>query len=144
MTTPSVLETMTRAGCEALLANGSVGRVAVVIDGQPHIVPVNYAAEGATIVFRTAPDTILTEAALRKVAFEIDGIDEDRRAGWSVCVHGHGREITNGVDAESRHLRDLSIDCWAPEARDRWFTIVPEAVTGRYVGPPVRRRSAHP
>jgi uncharacterized protein len=139
MTTNTVLETLSRAECEALLAGGSVGRLAVVVDHQPHIVPVNYVAEGATIVFRTAPDTILTEASLRKVAFEVDGIHETRRAGWSACVHGYGTEITGGVDPESRRLQDLFLDSWAPEGRDRWFKIVPETVTGRYLGPATRR-----
>jgi nitroimidazol reductase NimA-like FMN-containing flavoprotein (pyridoxamine 5'-phosphate oxidase superfamily) len=139
MTTPTVLETMDRPTCEALLANGSIGRLAVVFDGAPHIVPVNYAAEGATVVFRTAPGTVLTEASLRRVAFEVDGIDEHHRAGWSVAVHGYGREITDCVDAESRHLQDLLVNCWAPDDRDRWFKIIPESVTGRYLGPAMRR-----
>jgi nitroimidazol reductase NimA-like FMN-containing flavoprotein (pyridoxamine 5'-phosphate oxidase superfamily) len=139
MTTSPVLETLSRNGCEALLAGGSVGRLAVVVGEQPHIVPVNYVADGPTIVFRTAPDTILTEAALARVAFEVDGIDEHRRAGWSVSVHGYGRDITTGVDDESRRLRDLCVDCWAPDERAQWFEIVPDAVTGRYLGPPTRR-----
>ena len=116
MTTPTVLETLTRPACEALLANGSVGRLAVVVGDEPHIVPVNYVADGAIIVFRTAAETVLTEASLRKVAFEVDGIHEKRRSGWSVCVHGYGREITDCVDPESRHLQELFVDCWAPEA----------------------------
>ncbi|MFI5042255.1 MAG: pyridoxamine 5'-phosphate oxidase family protein [Acidimicrobiales bacterium] len=135
MTRPTALETLSREECEALLADGAVGRLAVVVDDQPHIVPVNYVAEGATIVFRTAPDTILNEASLHRVAFEVDDIHERRRVGWSVCVQGYGREITDAVDAESRHLLQLFVDCWAPEGRDRWFKIVPDAVTGRYLGP---------
>ncbi len=126
---------MDRPTCEAFLANESVGRLAVVVEDAPHIVPVNYVAEGATIVFRTAPGTVLTEAALAKVAFEVDGIDEHHRAGWSVCVHGYGLDISDCDDPESRHLRDLFVDCWAPEDRDRWFKIIPEAVTGRYLNP---------
>ena len=139
MTASTELETMDRLTCEAFLANGSVGRLAVVVGGAPHIVPVNYVAEGATIVFRTAPGTILTEASLRQVAFEVDGIDEHHRAGWSVCVHGFGREITDALDAESRHLRDLFVDCWAPEDRDRWFKIIPQSLTGRYLNPSRRK-----
>jgi uncharacterized protein len=135
MTNPTVLHTMARETCEAFLANGSVGRLAVVVDGAPHIVPVNYVADGATIVFRTAPGTVLTEASLRKVAFEVDGIDEHHRAGWSVCVHGVGRDITGCVDAESRHLQELFVDCWAPDDRDQWFKVEPREVTGRYLGP---------
>ena len=136
MTTPTVLEPISQQGCEALLANGSVGRVAVVVDGEPHVVPVNYVADGATIVFQTASDTILTAGVLRKVAFEVDAIHNKRRSGWSVCVHGHAREITNRLDPRSRRLRELFVDCWLPAGRDRSFEIVPEKVTGRYLGPP--------
>jgi nitroimidazol reductase NimA-like FMN-containing flavoprotein (pyridoxamine 5'-phosphate oxidase superfamily) len=139
MTSGSVLEPLSHELCEALLASGSTGRLAVVVDGQPHIVPVNYVADGATIVFRTAPGTVLTESSLRRVAFEVDGIDAGRRSGWSVTVHGYGRDITDALDPESEQLRSLHLDCWAPEGRDRWFKIVPGAVTGRYLGPPRRR-----
>jgi nitroimidazol reductase NimA-like FMN-containing flavoprotein (pyridoxamine 5'-phosphate oxidase superfamily) len=135
MTTSIVLETIDRPTCEALLADGTVGRLAVAVGDVPHIVPVNYAADGATIVFRTAPGTVLTEASLRKVAFEVDGIEEDRRVGWSVCVHGFGREITDCIDVESRRLQGLFVDCWAPGNRDQWFKITPETVTGRYLVP---------
>jgi hypothetical protein len=57
-----------------------------------------------------------------------------------VCVHGYGREITDCVDSESRHLQGLFVDCWATDGRDGWFRdFVPDAVTGRYLRP-VRRR----
>src|SRR5665213_4479596 len=101
MTTDTSVDIMSWPTCEAFLANESVGRLAVVVDGTPHIVPVNYVAEGSTIVFRTGADTILTEASLRKVAFEVDSVHERHRTGWSVCVHGYGREITGCVDPES-------------------------------------------
>jgi nitroimidazol reductase NimA-like FMN-containing flavoprotein (pyridoxamine 5'-phosphate oxidase superfamily) len=138
MTTTTLLATLTPAECEALLANGSVGRLAVVVGDQPHIVPVNYVADGATIVFRTGPETVLTEASLNKVAFEVDGIHETLRAGWSVCVHGYGREISDCVDDESRRLQALYVDTWAPDGRDRWFKIDPATVSGRALGPAVR------
>ncbi|HVM67217.1 MAG TPA: pyridoxamine 5'-phosphate oxidase family protein, partial [Acidimicrobiales bacterium] len=76
---------------------------------------------------------------LSAVAFEVDGIDEARRAGWSVMVHGYGRDITDALDSESERLRALHLDCWAPDGRDRWFKVVAETITGRYLGPPRRR-----
>jgi nitroimidazol reductase NimA-like FMN-containing flavoprotein (pyridoxamine 5'-phosphate oxidase superfamily) len=139
MTPSTVLETMDRLTCEAFLANGSVGRLAVVAGDAPHIGPVNDVAERATIVFHTAPGTVLTEASWRKVAFEVDGIDERHRAGWSVCAHGCGLDISDRVDPESRHLRNLFVDCWAPEDRDRWFKIIPDKVTSRSLNPSRRR-----
>lgn len=134
--TTKTLGALGRNECEALLAAHHVGRLAVVIDDQPHIVPVNYAADGSTIVFRTADGTVLTEAALRKVAFEVDAVDERTRTGWSVCVHGYGREIGDAVDAESRRLSALAIETWAPGERERVFKVVPGEVTGRFIGRP--------
>jgi hypothetical protein len=54
--------------CLALLRQHRVGRLAVVIDGQPHVFPLNYAADDeGVIVFRTAELTAATEAALARV-----------------------------------------------------------------------------
>jgi uncharacterized protein len=47
------LEALPREACLALLAAEEVGRFVCVAGGQPHIVPVNYALDGETIVFRT-------------------------------------------------------------------------------------------
>ena len=40
--------------------------------------------------------------ATRPTVFEIDGYDEQSRTGWSVCVHGPGREITDVEDPLAR------------------------------------------
>ena len=37
-----------------------------------------------------------------------------RRPGWSVCIHGVGREITLAQDAEACHLRTMLPTSWAP------------------------------
>jgi nitroimidazol reductase NimA-like FMN-containing flavoprotein (pyridoxamine 5'-phosphate oxidase superfamily) len=136
----TVLSTIDRLTCEALLGSRSVGRLGVVVDDMPHILPVNYAVDGATVVFRTAAGTMLTEASMRHVAFEVDGISTHDRSGWSVCVHGYGREITDAIDDESVRLRDLCVDTWVPDSRDRWFKIIPDTITGRCLGPERRAR----
>jgi len=126
------LASLSRDECLTLLRQGSVGRLAVVIDGRPHILPLNYAAdEGGVIVFRTADLTVATEAALANVAFEIDEIDLARREGWSVAVHGFGREITDAIDRDSERLRRMPVHPWASGQRERWFKITPREITGR-------------
>ena len=75
--------------------------------------------------------TTATEASLAKVAFEVDDIDVERHQGWSVAVHGFGRDITHAIDPESERLRDLPVRPWAPGQRDRWFKINPAEITGR-------------
>jgi nitroimidazol reductase NimA-like FMN-containing flavoprotein (pyridoxamine 5'-phosphate oxidase superfamily) len=130
--TTSQLVELDQAECVRLLLRDVVGRVAVVVDGRPHIVPVTYAADTTgDVVFRTGPETVLTRVDLEHVAFEIDGIDEQARTGWSVTVHGIGSEITDADDQKARYLRQKLGDSWAPGPRSRWFAIYPREITGR-------------
>jgi hypothetical protein len=125
-----------RQECEELLASCEVGRLAVVVDNRPHLIPLNYATPGGgVIVFRTAPGTVLTEASLRDVAFEVDQLDTATRSGWAVEVRGFGRDIGDAVDQESVRLRQLPLVPWAPGERLEWFEIRPVAVTGRRITP---------
>jgi nitroimidazol reductase NimA-like FMN-containing flavoprotein (pyridoxamine 5'-phosphate oxidase superfamily) len=47
------------AGCFDLLEAGGVGRVGLASAGGITILPVNFAVTGKTIIFPTAPDTLL-------------------------------------------------------------------------------------
>jgi nitroimidazol reductase NimA-like FMN-containing flavoprotein (pyridoxamine 5'-phosphate oxidase superfamily) len=133
VTTPSLVS-LDRDDCLALLRQGRVGRLAVVIEGQPHVVPLNYAVDaGGVIVFRTAELTVATKASLSKVAFEVDDIDPEDHTGWSVTVHGYGLDITHALDPESERLRRLPVHPWAPGQRDQWFKITPSEITGRRI-----------
>jgi hypothetical protein len=72
--------------CLQLLSQRSVGRLAVVRMGRPLIFPVNYAFDGEVVVFRTDPGQKLSGSLLRKVAFEVDDVDEAAGTGWSVLL----------------------------------------------------------
>jgi nitroimidazol reductase NimA-like FMN-containing flavoprotein (pyridoxamine 5'-phosphate oxidase superfamily) len=126
------LPSLSRDECLELLRQGSVGRLAVVIDGQPHILPLNYAAdEDGVIVFRTADLTAASKADLARVAFEIDAFDVARREGWSVAVRGFGLRIDDAIDRDSQRLLRMPVHPWVPGQRDRWFKITPAEITGR-------------
>jgi nitroimidazol reductase NimA-like FMN-containing flavoprotein (pyridoxamine 5'-phosphate oxidase superfamily) len=130
--TESSLVLLGRDECVALLRQGRIGRLAIVLGDQPHVFPLNYAAdEEGVIVFRTAELTLATEVALAKVAFEVDEIDVERQQGWSVAVHGYGRDIGDAIDPDSARLRRLPVRPWAPGRRDRWFKVMPTEITGR-------------
>jgi nitroimidazol reductase NimA-like FMN-containing flavoprotein (pyridoxamine 5'-phosphate oxidase superfamily) len=132
MMTTSQLVELDEAECLRLLLHNVIGRVAVVVDGRPHIVPVTYAADTTgDVVFRTGPDTVLTRVDLEHVAFEIDGVDEQARTGWSVAIHGVGSEITDVDEQKARYLRQKLGESWAPGPRPRWFAIYPREITGR-------------
>jgi nitroimidazol reductase NimA-like FMN-containing flavoprotein (pyridoxamine 5'-phosphate oxidase superfamily) len=123
---------LTKAECFRLLAEAPVGRVAVVDDLGPLVVPVNYVIDRHTVVFRTGEGAKLDAAARRsRVAFQADGIDTTTRTGWSVVIRGEAVEVTG--PAELARLRGLGVGPWAPGARDRHVRILPAIVTGRRI-----------
>ena len=82
--------------CQALLRSGVAGRVAVSTPTGPHIVPVNYTVVENSIVFRTAPYSLLgTYGRESTLAFEIDGFDEVNERGWSVQARGRVEAVTD-------------------------------------------------
>ena len=93
-------EVLERSECARLLAvkSGGVGRLGMVVEGQPAVVPLNYTMVDGDVVVRVGPGTIL--ATIREsgtiVAFEIDDQPADGRSGWwSVLVQGLAQEVTD-------------------------------------------------
>jgi uncharacterized protein len=128
----SGLEELNAGECLYLLAGGSIGRVGFVSGALPHILPVNYAVDrDGSVVFRTTGRSVLAGVAGQMAVFEVDGYDEAHKVGWSVCVLGRAREITEPDDEAAQRLRQLSVVTWAPGQRDRWFAITPDQITGR-------------
>jgi nitroimidazol reductase NimA-like FMN-containing flavoprotein (pyridoxamine 5'-phosphate oxidase superfamily) len=117
--------------CWQLLAESAVGRVGLLVASRPEVLPVNYILDGEHVLFRTAESSVLTEAASRVVAFEVDRIDEETGEGWSVLVVGFVEDISDTIDANSERMRRLALVTWAPGDRHRWFRIMPDKVTGR-------------
>ena len=128
---------LTEEECLALLAANQLGRVGVVVDGQPLVFPVNYVLDDHTIVFRTGVGTILGGASFAMVAFEIDGSDAVRRSGWSVIVQGMGHDITDAIDQLSEHLQTIEVFPWAPGSKPRLLRIDPRVITGRLFNGPI-------
>ncbi len=128
---------LSRDECLRLLASNTFGRLAVnTADGPPVIRPVNYLFDqpSQSVVFRTAPGSKL-HALTRSTnaAFEIDGIDESSRTGWSVIVHGVTDEISDPT--EIRRLDGLGVEPWAPGRRPHWVRIRAWTVSGRRIAP---------
>jgi nitroimidazol reductase NimA-like FMN-containing flavoprotein (pyridoxamine 5'-phosphate oxidase superfamily) len=128
------LEVLPAEECLRLLAGAAIGRIGFQTGGVLHVLPVNCAAAAdGTIVFRTSGHSVLAGVDGVPVVFETDGFDAVHRIGWSVCVHGAGREITEGEDRTARTLLDKTVIPWVPGRRDRWFAIHPDEVTGRRI-----------
>lgn len=118
--------------CWSLLADASVGRLGVIVDGRPEILPVNHGVDGRSVVFRTDYGGKLRGLARQSwVAFEADGVDEDREAGWSVLVKGRADEVVDRSEIE--RLASLDVHFWGVGEKSHWIRIDPVEVTGRRI-----------
>jgi nitroimidazol reductase NimA-like FMN-containing flavoprotein (pyridoxamine 5'-phosphate oxidase superfamily) len=127
------LETLDRAACIELLAHHRfVGRLAVVIDGRPIILPVNYLFDHDSVVFCTASGTKLNAVVGdADVAFEVDDSSPLHHSGWSVLVRGHAEVITD--PGELARLRNGPLRPWAKGARANWVRISLDEISGRRI-----------
>ena len=125
------MEELDEDECLRLLASTTVGRVGFVVDGRPLVLPVHYAIDGRTVVFRTGEGTVLNRTALQMIAFEVDKIDDVTHSGWSVLAQGVAQDVGTAIDTRSERLRKLALVTWAPDRRDRWFRLDADTLTGR-------------
>jgi hypothetical protein len=130
----SGLDALEPEECFRLLATETVGRLGVVVDGQPEIFPVNFALAGEHIVIRTDPGVKLTAAMAGPLVFEVDHLDEATRTGWSVMVHGSA-QVTGGPGgrpgSQNRVLRS-----WREADLPYQMRIMPRKITGRRINIP--------
>ena len=132
--TAKVIEELAVSECQRLLDDHHFGRLAFVdlAEGIPMIIPVNYVTHGGMVVFRTDRDAKLT-AALggAPVAFEVDGVQEQERVGWSVVVLGYLQEVTD--PAEVDELSKTPLIPWAPGAKQVYARVDPDRLSGRQI-----------
>lgn len=123
-------EILSEAVCWERMRKTSVGRLGVHDDGQPVIYPIHYLVDGRSIVFRTRPDSKIAGApSLERVAFEIDGFEQERGDAWSILVKGVAQLIDS--DPAFAFADELPLFPWVAADRATWVRIVPVEVTGR-------------
>jgi nitroimidazol reductase NimA-like FMN-containing flavoprotein (pyridoxamine 5'-phosphate oxidase superfamily) len=131
----TVFEELSEAECNELLAGHHFGRLGVVADGAVSIFPVNYVFSDGRVAIKTDPGTKLSAAALGRVGFEIDEVNEASRSGWSVMISGTGYDVTDSIDTASEQVRQFPVDTWVPGERANWLRIEPTSITGRRIRP---------
>lgn len=125
---------MDRQECLRLLAARPVGRLAYCGASGPVIVPLNHVVVGDGLLFRTdARSNAAREIPNRRVAFEVDDLDDFLRAGWSVQVQAFAELLP----AETLRMLDLPQmpEPWAAGDRSVFVRLPLTEVTGRRVHP---------
>ena len=96
------------------------------------ILPVNFLCDGERILIRTGDGTKLAAAARDAVvAFEVDHVEPFSHTGWSVCVTGIAREISDEKQLAS--VAALPLPHWTPNGVGHVMAISLELVTGRRI-----------
>jgi uncharacterized protein len=126
---------LTKDECFRLLAGQLLGRLVLVDDHGPIALPINFVLDQHTVLVRTDEGTKLDVASRgARVAFEVDGVDEATRTGWSVLVRGEAALVTD--PAELTRVRALPLYPWAPGAKGHYIRILPTQLTGRRIALP--------
>lgn len=125
------LEELPVEECLTLLRGNEVGRIAVIVDDFPIVLPVNYRVletSGRTwLVLRTRPGGVIDRPPAH-ASFEIDGIEPAMRRGWSVLVRG----MLQRVDPEAADVgARFDPEPWMDTERDAWLIIEPFTISGR-------------
>ena len=134
--TDSTMHVIPTEECYRLLAAHEFGRIGVIAENYPLILPVNYRLDGTTVVIRTHPGTILRAAEHANVTFQVDEIDRASRSGWSVLVRATAEEVGEEHRAEmlARTL-ESGVEPWAPGDKEHWMRLVSHEITGRRILP---------
>ena len=118
--------------CARLLGAGMAGRVALGAPTGTHIVPVNYAVDGDSILVRTTAYSLLgTYGRDAQLCFEVDQFDATTRTGWSVLVQGTATIVDD--ESDIRRLDQAARAPWVPPhpGPSTWVRIRTQSVTGR-------------
>ncbi len=126
------VEFLSASECWRLLSSATLGRLAVSVQNQPEIFPVNFVAADGRILIHTAPGTKLVELLINdNVAFEADAVAVDE--AWSVVAKGAAR-ILDAV-AEVDVADQLAVRSLMPSLKYIYIEIIPREITGRRFNP---------
>lgn len=128
MSTDEIVRDLDIDECWQRLTETSLGRLATDVDGEVDIFPVNFFADGSSILIRTAPGTKLLALTVHdQVAFESDANTQDN--AWSVVVRGRARQLEAQAEIDAADLAPLAP--WIPTLKYRYVRIEPSTITGR-------------
>ena len=133
-TVMGTLRELTVDECVELISASVVGRAAICTPSGPHVVPVNFAVDHDSIVFRTTPYSVLgTYGWAGDMAFEVDHIEVEKHQGWSVVAVGRGEMVEDVEEIEEIRWAHEPKP-WADGTRPLYVRLRWREITGRRIG----------
>jgi len=127
MDSDETVHELTQDECFDFLASQELGRLAFRMLDEIHIVPINYAVDGRTLLFRTnAGNKLLAVELGASVAFEVDEVVGE--TARSVIIRGTARRL----DEPEEHRADqLPLHTWVDSPKYYVVEVTPEEISGR-------------
>lgn len=123
---PSVSRQLTDDQCWGLLRAEEFGRLAFLLGAQVHLVPVNYAVDEDTLLFRTGEGEKLLGVTMHpEVVLEIDHYNTT--LAQSVLVRGQARVLD---ESEEHRAENVPLRPWVSTPKYNVVEIRPTQVTG--------------
>ncbi len=123
------LHQLDTVACLEHLQQANVARVVVAGRGLSLGIPVNYALDGESIVFRAARRGSRQISSGDTVTFEAGTFDNLYQEGWSVSVMG----TIETVSTAEADCVGGSCSPWFETGESQWMRIRPYSVTGRRI-----------
>jgi nitroimidazol reductase NimA-like FMN-containing flavoprotein (pyridoxamine 5'-phosphate oxidase superfamily) len=121
------IEQLSDLECWEVLGRNELGRLAFHLLDEVDIVPINYAVDGRTLLFRTAEGSKLLGVVLNgNVAFEVEEVGSD--SARSVVVRGRARQLG---EHEAHRAENVPLHTWVPGERYEVVEIRPMSMAGR-------------
>jgi uncharacterized protein len=118
---------MTEDECWEELSSEEFGRLAHMLGDELHLVPVNYAVDGRTLLFRTAEGSKLLGIVMNpQVVLEIDRYDDEH--AMSVVVRGTARVLD---EHEEHRAESVPLRPWVATPKYNVVEITPTQLSGR-------------
>ncbi len=132
----SEMDVLSSSECYQMLGARHIGRLGVVAELYPLIIPVNYALDRDVVVIRTAPGSTVARAEHANVTFQVDEMNFTNASGWSVLLRGQAESLTAEHSEELiERTRATGVEPWAPGERNHWMRIIPHGISGRRITP---------
>ncbi|WP_127472927.1 pyridoxamine 5'-phosphate oxidase family protein [Microbacterium sulfonylureivorans] len=126
--TPGPVVALTDSQCWERLRSQELGRLVTRVGDVLDIFPVNFVADGESILFRTAEGSKLFELTVNdEVLFEVD--DHTDTDAWSVIVRGHAHALDDSAEVE--RADGLGLRPWIPTLKYTYVRIEPASLSGR-------------
>lgn len=126
--TEDLITHLSEVECWQILRRAPFGRVAMIIDGEIEIFPINFVEDDGSIFFRTAPGTKLLALTVHdRVSVEVDSFSPED--AWSVVLKGTAEQLEKRSEID--RAETLTLVPWYPTLKYRWVKVTPKSLTGR-------------